>query len=235
MIDESARLWLLALSAPMVAINAGPGAAYDCDKFYPFDTRVNLTDSWGIDSREGLFEMIIRMIDNGHAEDLAHYFRLWYRMGLTEWQDYTAQQTPDVQTLLVLVADNAALCGDGGIRAWDLARMGFLCRIGLLNGWITPEENLWLHSRLAARARYYYSNWQQYNAGFIIGRIYWTSLNRASADARRYAFSADAGGTMNIELMRQLYTHPESPVSHLPWHIAMTEIEKPTSLQEMDL
>ncbi|NMC25342.1 MAG: DUF1266 domain-containing protein, partial [Serratia sp.] len=152
MIDDSARRWLLALSAPMVAINAGPGADYDCDKFYPFDTSVDLSESWGIDSREQLFEMILRMIDNGHADDLAHYFRLWHRLSLTEWHNYAAHQTPDVQVLLALVADSAVMCGDGGIRAWDLARMGFLCRIGLLNGWITPEENVWLHSRLAVRA-----------------------------------------------------------------------------------
>lgn len=235
MIDDSARRWLLALSAPMVAINAGAGAAYDCDQFYPFDTGVDLSDSWGIDSREELFEMIVRMSDNGHADDLAHYFRLWHRLPLTEWQDYAAHQAPDVQPLLALVADSAVMCGDGGIRAWDLARMGFLCRIALLNGWITPHENLWLHSRLAARARYYYTSWQRYNAGFIIGRLYWQSLNPSDADARRYAFSADAGSTTNIELMRQLYTHPDSPVSQLPWHIAMNEIEKPTSLPEMDL
>ncbi|WP_413530985.1 DUF1266 domain-containing protein [Rahnella inusitata] len=235
MIDDSARRWLLALSAPMVAINAGPGAAYDCDKFYPFDTSVDLSESWGIDSREQLFEMILRMIDNGHAEDLAHYFRLWHRLSLTEWQNYAAHQTSDVQVLLALVSDSAVMCGDGGIRAWDLARMGFLCRIGLLNGWITSEENLWLHSRLAVRARYYYTSWQRYNAGFIIGRLYWQSLSTSEADARRYAFSIDAGGTTNIELMRQLYTHPESPISQLPWYIAMNEIDKPASLPEMDL
>jgi len=234
-IDDSARRWLLALSAPMVAINAGPGADYDCDKFYPFDTSVDLSESWGIDSREQLFEMILRMIDNGHADDLAHYFRLWHRLSLTEWHNYAAHQTPDVQVLLALVADSAVMCGDGGIRAWDLARMGFLCRIGLLNGWITPEENVWLHSRLAVRARYYNTSCQRYNAGFIIGRLYWQSLNASEADARRYAFSIDAGSTTNIELMRQLYTHPESPMPQLPWHITMIEIDKPASLPEMEL
>lgn len=235
MIDDSARRWLLALSAPMVAINAGPGADYDCDKFYPFDTSVDLSESWGIDSREQLFEMILRMIDNGHADDLAHYIRLWHRLSLTEWHNYAAHQTPAVQVLLALVADSAVMCGDGGIRAWDLARMGFLCRIGLLNGWITPEENFWLHSRLAVRARYYYTSWQRYNAGFIIGRLYWQSLNASEADARRYAFSIDAGSTTNIELMRQLYTHPESPMPQLPWHITMIEMDKPASLPEMEL
>lgn len=235
MIDDSARRWLLALSAPMVAINAGPGAAYDCDEFYPFDTSVDLSDSWGIDSREELFEMILRMIDNGHAEDLAHYFRLWHRLSLTEWQDYAERQTPEVQALLALVADSGVMCGDGGIRAWDLARLGFLCRIGLLNGWITPQENFWLHTRLGVRARHYYSSWRSYNAGFIIGRLYWQSLNISDADARRYAFSTDAGGTTNIELMRQLYTDPESPISQLEWHVASIEMDKPASLPEMDL
>lgn len=235
MIDDSARRWLLALSAPMVAINAGPGAAYDCDEFYPFDTSVDLSDSWGIDSREELFEMILRMIDNGHAEDLDQYFRLWHRLSLTEWQDYAARQTPEVQTLLALVADSGVMCGDGGIRAWDLARLGFLCRIGLLNGWITSQENFWLHTRLGVRARHYYSSWRNYNAGFIIGRLYWQSLNASDADARRYAFSADAGSTTNIELMRQLYTDPESPISQLEWHIASIEMDKPVSLPEMDL
>lgn len=235
MTDDAARLWLMALSAPMVAINAGPGAAYDCEKFYPFDTQVDLTDSWGIDSREALFEMVLRMTDNGHANDLEHYFRLWHRLTLADWQDYTSQQTPDIRALLALVSDSAALCGEGGIRAWDLARMGFLCRIGLLNGWITSEENLWLHSRLGARASYYFSSWQQYSASFIIGRLYWKSLDAADPDAQRYAFSAEAGDAMNIDVMHQLYTHPDSPIPHLPWRIAMIETDKPASLQEMEL
>ncbi len=54
------------------------------------------------------------------------------------------------------VADTAVCCGEGGIRSWDYVRMGFLCRMGVLNEWLTEEESLWLQSRIQLRALSYY-------------------------------------------------------------------------------
>ncbi|MDI4702776.1 DUF1266 domain-containing protein, partial [Salmonella enterica subsp. enterica serovar Cerro] len=40
--------------------------------------------------------------------------------------------------------------------------MGFLCRMGVLNEWLTEEESLWLQSRIQLRALSYYSGWLPY-------------------------------------------------------------------------
>ncbi len=44
-------------------------------------------------------------------------------------------------------------CGEGGIRSWDYVRMGFLCRMGVLNEWLTEEESLLLFRLVAVLQR----------------------------------------------------------------------------------
>lgn len=53
--------------------------------------------------------------------------------------------------------------------------MGFLCRVGVLNKWLTQEESLWLQSRVHLRALHFYSGWVQYYAAYSLGRLYWQS------------------------------------------------------------
>ena len=73
------------------------------------------------------------------------------------------------------VASTAECCGEGGIKAWDYVRMGFLSRMGVLNNWLSEEESLWIQSRIHLRALRYYRNWRQYFAGYTFGRQYWQS------------------------------------------------------------
>ncbi|MFC0226884.1 DUF1266 domain-containing protein [Serratia aquatilis] len=226
--------WLMALSAPMVALNADNGATFDTPTFYPFATTVDLKSSWGITSRVELINMVIRMADEGHARHLARYYFLWHRISPKQWQEHLEQQPAEEQVLMQIVADTAAICGDGGIRSWDLGRLGFLCRIAHCNGWFTAEENLWFHSRLALRARHFYANWESYYAAFLVGRAYWQSLNQDTPEQQQYAFCHFSGKQVDINLLRQLYCHTDSPVKHLPWHIDCHEIDKPASLEEVD-
>jgi hypothetical protein len=231
--EQQYQLWLMALSAPMVAVNARTGCTFDSPKFYPFNTTFDLQGSWGISSRSGVINMILRMADGGHARELAHDYSLWHRLSPTQWQEHVEQHSVEEQVSMNMVAETAAICGDGGIRSWDLGRMGFLCRLAYLHGWFTAEESLWFHTRLALRARHYYANWESYYAAFFVGLTYWLSSNKETPE-QQYAFCNLSGTGFDTGMFQHLYCHADSPLKHLAWHIDYTEMAKPASLEEVD-
>lgn len=141
--------WLMALSAQMVALNIQCDARFYDPTFYEPGDTFDLKDSWGITSRQELISTINDMTDGGHAERLAYYYHFWHHLTASEWQQYCVNQPEEAQGALMLVAETAALCGEGGTRAWDLGRMSFLSRIGVLHGWLSEKESLWIHTRLA--------------------------------------------------------------------------------------
>ena len=47
-------------------------------------------------------------------------------------RDYLAELNEQGQAYAQFVASTAECCGEGGIKAWDYVRMGFLSRMGLL-------------------------------------------------------------------------------------------------------
>ncbi|MDY4349810.1 DUF1266 domain-containing protein [Pectobacterium brasiliense] len=235
LMEPEYQRWLMALSAPMVALNIKYGARFYEPTFYEPGEPVSLSNSWGITSREGLISMINDMTDGGHAERLAYYYHLWHHLTASEWQQHCANQSEDVQGVLALVTETAALCGEGGIRAWDLGRMSFLSRIGLLNGWISEKENLWIHTRLADRARYYYRSWENYYAAFLIGRTYWLTLDEEDPECQRYIFSNASQNPDYIDQIGTLYTHPDCPIHDLDWDVDPIEMDKPESLPEAEI
>ncbi len=78
------------------------------------------------------------MTDDGHATQLEWLYRRWFRYAPQEWRVYRRWMRrsfmPDSSLIPPCVA------GEGGIRSWDYVRMGFLCRMGVLNEWLTEEE-----------------------------------------------------------------------------------------------
>jgi Protein of unknown function (DUF1266) len=232
--DDLQQRWLFALSAPMVAINASAGAQYELPNFYPDSESVDLTDSWGISDRASLLAMIRRMTDDGHARNLSSAYWDNARMLPSEWQALVESLDASQQVIYRYVAETILVCGSGGIRAWDLGRMSFLARIGQLNGWLSPEENLWLHSRLSLRARYYYQNWHSYLAGFLIGRCYWNCLDNEDADEQALYLSRQGSNPEHRAQVRELTLTPAARFAELLWDLELDLPETPVSLEAFD-
>lgn len=92
-----------------------------------------------------------------------------------EWKALIAGGSERGLIYTQFVAQTAMCCGEGGIKAWDYVRMGFLSRVGVLNNWLTEEESLWLQSRVYVRAHHYYHSWMHYFSAYSLGRLYWQS------------------------------------------------------------
>lgn len=232
--DDLQQRWLFALSAPMVAINANSGAQYALPDFYPDSEFVDLNESWGIADRPALLAMIQRMTDDGHARDLSGAYWDNARLLPSEWQALVDSLDEGQQVAYRYVADTILVCGSGGIRAWDLGRMSFLARIGQLNGWLTLAENLWLHTRLSLRARYYYQGWHSYLAGFLIGRCYWNCLGHEQPGEQALCISRQGSDPTHRALMRELTLSPAAGFDELPWDMELDLPEKPASLEAFD-
>jgi hypothetical protein len=144
--DEIQQRWLCALSAPMAAINTG--ASYD-DPAFCNDRYIDLQDSWGIDDRGQLFDMLERMTDDGHAKHLSAAYLAWQRCLPSEWQALLDDLSPRERTLHEFASRTFGSCGPGGILSWDYGRMGFLLRCAVRNQWVDLDESNWMHSRFA--------------------------------------------------------------------------------------
>lgn len=142
--DKESQYLLFALSSPMEVLNEDCLPSHSSPKMYLGVKRFDLESSWGIENRDELLQTISRMTDDGHATQLEWLYRRWFRYAPQEWQEYTDALDEGDRIYARFVADTAVCCGEGGIRSWDYVRMGFLCRMGVLNEWLTEDEGLWL-------------------------------------------------------------------------------------------
>lgn len=230
--DQNYIDWLYGLSAPMVALNKEYGASYTSPFFFPDRDFVDMNDDWGIDSRNSLLEMVFKMVDNGHAPALSRYYFMYARLFEHEWIEYCRTLTDYQKVLIEMVEQTSSVCGTGGIRAWDYARMGYILRNGTTNKYISEQEALWIFSRIGLRAQYYFKTWHHYFASYYIGFHYWKSLN--DDDQNLDTLRCKLSRTLRTHTMAILRSDEESPCNRLPWLIDIEELEKPESLMEYD-
>ncbi|EHM3443983.1 DUF1266 domain-containing protein [Salmonella enterica subsp. enterica] len=231
--DKESQYLLFALSTPMEVLNEGILPSHSSPKMYMGTERFDLESSWGIENRDELFQTIYRMIDNGHATQLDWLYRRWFRFSPSEWQNFVETQSESGRFYAQFVADTAACCGEGGIRAWDYVRMGFLCRTGVLNQWLTEEESLWLQSRIQVRALHFYRSWGQYFAAYSIGRLYWQAPSGDNLPLLREVLARKEYDEAGRRMLRELIAGKDSFYAALPWRYLAEYPEQPETLKHM--
>ncbi len=238
MVSTQQENWMYALSAPMAAINKHCGAEYFLPEFFidTFDVPEMLQRDWSINNQAQLLTMVKDMTDNGHAANLARNYQYFNQASPSQWRKHCSRAENDYQLFAdQFVEKTASTCGAGGILAWDLGRMGFLIRCGLLLNWLTHEESLWLQWRLTLRARYYYGSWHSYYSAFYFGRIYWLSYSQGTMPEIIEMLEQCAYQSIgSSNLLDYLFKDTHSPSFILPWFIDLEPIDKPQSLEEFD-
>lgn len=227
--DKDEQYLLFALSTPMEVLYSGNKPSHSSPAMYTGIPRVDLSDSWNINNREDLIQTIYQMIDGGHATDLAPLYTRWFTLSPRQWREFTAQLSEQGQIYTRFVAETAVCCGRGGIKAWDYVRMGFLCRMGVLNKWLTEEESLWLQSRVYERAHYFYHSWMQYFAAYSLGRLYWQADNE---DIQKY-FTLLQYDISGGRMFNELVSNTESYYAQLPWRALAEQPACPETLKEV--
>ena len=229
--EEMQQRWLFGLSAPMVALN--PPASYSDAAFYPSPQFVDLQCSWSIADRAELLEMFRGMVDHGHAQHIDGAYRQWTRRLPSEWGALLETLSLRERAFHEFAGRTFGSCGPGGIRAWDLGRMGFLLRCGLRNEWIDLSESLWLHGRLAVRARHYFGSWFAYLNSFLAGHAYWSCLN-VSDEKLAYELGRQGESSGGAHIARTLARDIPVYLADLPWDMLLDLPQRPASLEEFN-
>ncbi|MGY4489939.1 DUF1266 domain-containing protein [Pseudomonas sp. TE3610] len=225
--EETQHHWLYCLSAPMAALN---GASFTAPGYFDDERTMDLGQGWGIHNREQLLDML-RMADHGHADALNGAYWHFARCLPTQWQQTLDTLTPHDRLNHEFAARTFGDCGYGGTRAWDLARMSLLLRNAVREGWINLEESLWLHGRLALRARHFYNSWESYVSGFMFGKMLW---NCGNDDAQMKAYELDRQGAehWNRCIIGNLVQRASALFASLPWDLSLDFGPRPDSLEE---
>lgn len=231
--DKESQYLLFALSSPMEALNEHCLPSHSSPKMYLGIKRFDLESSWDIDNRDELLQTIYRMTDHGHATQLDVLYRRWFCTGPQEWQEYVDTLDDWGRIYARFVADTAMSCGQGGIRAWDYVRMGFLCRMGVLNEWLTEEESLWLQSRIQVRVLHYYSSWLQYFSAYYTGRLYWQLHNGDNLPLLCETFARKEFDVAGLHMVSQLIAGKDSFYATLPWRYLTHYPECPDTLKDV--
>lgn len=225
--EETAQHWLHALSAPMAALN---GASYTAAQYFEGDDQTDLERWWGISNRAQLLDML-GMADNGHATELTEAYWQFQRRLPSEWQALLASLPQRERIKHEYAARTFPDCGPGGTRAWDLGRMSFLLRAGLKKDFITLDESLYLHYRLALRARHYYNRWDSYLAGYLIGKALWNASD-SSDDTLAAELERQGSEHWNRCIVLNLRHGASDLLASLPWDLELPEPQRPASLEE---
>lgn len=224
--EEIEQHWLHCLSAPMAALN---GASLTSPRYFEADGTMDLGQGWGIYNRAQLLDML-RMADKGHADALNGAYWHYARCLPSQWQQTLQTLSPSERLNHEFAARTFGDCGYGGTRAWDLGRMSMLLRNAVREGWIDLAENLWLHGRLALRARHFYNSWESYVAGFLFGKMLW---NCGSDDMQQRAYELDRQGAehWNRCIVNNLIERGAALFASLPWDLPLTLPPRPDSLE----
>lgn len=65
------------------------------------------------------------------------------------------------------------IIGDRSLRAWDYGRSISLCRWGYEVGYLTEKEAWDRIFKISPKIEALYCSWEDYAAGYIIGRMFW--------------------------------------------------------------
>ncbi|KDN97946.1 MULTISPECIES: DUF1266 domain-containing protein [Pseudomonas] len=225
--EEIEQHWLYALSAPMVALN---GASYTAATYFETDVEdeADLKKWWGISNRQELLK-ILTMADTGHAQQVKDAYWQAARCLPSEWQQVLELLSPRQRIQYQFALRTLADCGQGGVRAWDIGRMSYLLRAGLRKGYVSLDESLWLHGRLALRARHYYNDWDRYLAGYLFGRALW---NCSSSSDEELAQNLERQGSehWNRCIMMNLSQNALDFFANIPWDLPLNLPECPDTL-----
>lgn len=232
--DMESQSLLFALSTPMEVLNEFHCLpSHSSPRMYLGRRFFDLSSSWGINNRDDLLKMLRTRMDGGHATQLAFLYHRWFRFSPTEWREYVGSLNERYRAYAQFVASTAACCGEGGIKSWDYVRMGFLCRVGVLNRWLTEEESLWIQSRIHVRAIHAYRGWVQYFAAYSFGRMYWQAPEDNNlpllCDVLARKEYDESGNSMFHELLageHRFYTT-------LPWEYFAEYPTRPDTLKEL--
>jgi hypothetical protein len=177
-----------------------------------------LSEAWGIDSREDLFDRLACIEGGGHRVK----FQMWgaYTSSLSE-EEYrevlnSDQSDADTRQQMMIARKYYKDLGDKSLYGWDYSRYIRLCRWGYVAGYITEDEAWNQIIPVARTLQRKFDSWRDLGRNYLIGRRFWSGqetersgwecedafrrlLDMRSSPWNRYDWDMDLSETGNID------------------------------------
>jgi hypothetical protein len=135
-----------------------------------------LSEAWGIDSREDLFETLERIDSSGHRTKFQMWGSYVWSLSEEEYKQVLASKTNDEQTqqYIRIARQYYEQLGEKGLYGWDYSRYIRLCRWGYVAGYISEQEAWQKIMPVARMLQNKFDSWSDLGHNYLIGRQFWS-------------------------------------------------------------
>lgn len=178
----------------------------------PERVREVLKDSWGVDNKESLVNVLAWLLKEGHHQQLMQLISFCkantsletrtierYREQFDQPLAYENISEESFRRGLILAESKEARLSSAGIRAWDIARYVHVLRFGYMSRFIHADE-CWLHLKRLSSVVSEFTDWRDYSHSYIVGYRWWSGTAGPIEDA-----------------CQRLLDHPKSPWTYFGW------------------
>ncbi len=216
-VTDPKKAWALGAGAMLIERNHW---RHDYLGFYPVLTQMRIEELkqlfdrwWGINSREDLFDMFIRMDERGHRkrfEKMGAYVESLTEEQYEQLLEDSKDDKEKLQEIRVAKKYYREL-GDKSILGWDYSRDIYLCRSGYAVGYISEEEAWQRIMAVAQILQKKFDSWEDLGRNYLIGRQFWS-----------YKYTKE-GHYKYQDAFQRLLDMPTSPWNKYPWDLDLTE------------
>lgn len=130
-----------------------------------------MVNSWGIDGRESLMEMLESLIAGRHYQQTNDTYLAIKSGKLDDVSDEDAEEYQSaVEALRGIDLSMKEINTCPSVLAWDLERAAYLTRTGTYAEYITKDEAWNYLQRIAALVKESFTDWTQYGISIVMGR-----------------------------------------------------------------
>ena len=174
------QLWCNGLCGILTELNGGNHFELEMIKLTRHNidkARACLVEGWSILGRNDLFSSLRWLEEEGHNEsfeDLAALFEENPEISDAELE-FLCEEYGLIFNQVDCVRKHYQIVGTHYIKAWDLGRYVFLCRMGYICHYLTREEALTLMEGIGRKVREEFHSWQEFGENYCIGRRFWAA------------------------------------------------------------
>ena len=176
-----------------------------------------LNEWWGINSRNDLFDKLLRLHGEGHREKFDEMGKHVTTLSEEEYGHFLQRNMYDQEIAqeIRIAKEYYQKLGSKSILGWDYSRYICLCRWGYLIGYLSEEE-AWQFIMEAARIlQKTFDSWEDLGRNYLIGRQFWS-----------YKETIEAGHEYD-DAFQRLVDMPSSPWNKSPGYLDLgSDIKK---------
>jgi hypothetical protein len=174
-----------------------------------------LSEGWGIDSREDLFETLERIDSSGHRTKFQMWGSYVWSLSEEEYQQVLASKTNDEQTqqYIRIARQYYEQLGDKGLYGWDYSRYIRLCRWAYVAGYISEQEAWEKIMPVARMLQKKFDSYADLGRNYLIGRQFWSG-----GESERNGWEYD-------DAFQRLREMRSSPWNRFDWDMDLSDTE----------